>query len=139
MKILILCTGNSARSQMAHGILQCLNPELDVHSAGTAPAKRVKPMAIEVMKDLGIDISHHIPVNVDIYKKERWDYVLTVCDGAKESCPTFMGKVKHRIHLPFEDPDSKYPDKDHERQAYTTIRNTILLELFRLNSSTLSA
>lgn len=138
MKILILCTGNSARSQMAHGILQHLNPELDVFSAGTAPGKRVKPMAVEVMKDLGIDISHHIPVNVDIYKKEKWDYVITVCDGAKETCPTFSGKVKHRLHLPFEDPDIKYPDKDQERQAYINIRNKIILELFRLNTKTFS-
>jgi len=139
MKILILCTGNSARSQMAHGILQNLNPELDVHSAGTVPTKRVQPMAIDVMKDMGIDISHHIPVNVDIYKKERCDYVITVCDGAKESCPTFSGKVQNRIHLPFEDPAGKYPDKETERQVYTQVRDKIILELFRFNSKTLTS
>ena len=139
MKILILCTGNSARSQMAHGILQYLNPELDVYSAGTSPLKRVKSMAVEVMHDIGIDISHHIPVNVEIYKKEKWDYVITVCDGAKETCPTFSGKVKHRLHVSFEDPAAKYPDKEQERQAYINVRNKILLELFRLNVKTLSA
>lgn len=139
MKILILCTGNSARSQMAHGILQHLNADLDVYSAGTAPAKRVKTMAVDVMKDLGIDISHHIPVNVEIYKKERWDYVITVCDGAKESCPVFSGKVKHRIHLPFEDPDMTYADKAQERQGYMNVRDKIILELFRFNTKTLSS
>jgi len=95
-------------------------------------------MAVDVMKDLGIDISHHIPVNVEIYKKERWDYVITVCDGAKESCPVFTGKVKHRIHLPFVDPDMKYDDKAQERHGYMNVRDKIILELFRFNAKTLS-
>lgn len=78
MKILILCTGNSCRSQMAHGFLQSFDPSLEVFSAGTHPAEKVNPMAIEVMQEAGIDISHHIPTNVSEYINESWDYVITV-------------------------------------------------------------
>ena len=136
MKILILCTGNSARSQMAHGILQNLNSELYVHSAGTNPTLRVHPMAVEVMKDLGIDISHHVPMNVEMYLTERWDYVITVCDGANESCPVFKGDVLHRVHIGFEDPAKEYASPEEERQGFLKIRDQIVLELFRFNART---
>ena len=136
MKILILCTGNSARSQMAHGILQNLNSELYVHSAGTNPTLRVHPMAVEVMKDLGIDISHHVPMNVEMYLTERWDYVITVCDGANESCPIFKGDVLHRVHIGFEDPAKEYASPEEERQGFLKIRDQIVLELFRFNART---
>ena len=136
MKILILCTGNSARSQMAHGILQNLNTDLYVHSAGTQPTVRVHPMAVEVMKDLGIDISHHVPMHVDLYLKERWDYVITVCDGANESCPVFTGDVRYRIHIGFEDPAKEYASEDEEKQGFLRIRDKIVLELFRFNART---
>lgn len=136
MKILILCTGNSARSQMAHGILQNLNTDLYVHSAGTQPTVRVHPMAVEVMKDLGIDISHHVPMHVDLYLKERWDYVITVCDSANESCPVFTGDVRHRIHIGFEDPAKEYASEDEEKQGFLRIRDKIVLELFRFNART---
>jgi len=136
MKILILCTGNSARSQMAHGILQTLNSELYVHSAGTKPTVRVHPMAIEVMKDLGIDISHHVPMHVELYLKERWDYVITVCDGANESCPLFTGDVRHRIHIGFEDPAKEYASEDEKKQGFLRIRDKIVLELFRFSART---
>jgi len=82
MKILILCTGNSCRSQMAHGYMQSFDKRLKVFSAGTEPALRVNPMAVEVMKKAGIDISTHTPRNVDQYLTEEWDYVITVCDSA---------------------------------------------------------
>ena len=104
MRILILCTGNSCRSQMAHGILQSLDPNLEVFSAGTKPAEKVNPRAVKVMNEIGIDINGHIPQNVADYKDESWDYVITVCGGAKETCPVFNGKVGKRIHLGFEDP-----------------------------------
>lgn len=136
MKILILCTGNSARSQMAHGILQNLNSELYVHSAGTNPTLRVHPIAVEVMKDLGIDISHHVPMNVEVYLPERWDYVITVCDGANESCPVFKGDVQHRVHIGFEDPAKEYASPEEERQGFLKIRDQIVLELFRFNART---
>lgn len=104
MKILILCTGNSCRSQMAHGFLQSFNPNITVCSAGTEPAKQVNQTAVEVMKEAGVDISHHTPKMVDQYLNDEWDYVITVCDHANETCPAFFGKVKHRLHIGFEDP-----------------------------------
>ena len=104
MRILILCTGNSCRSQMAHGILQSLDPNLEVFSAGTKPAEKVNPKAVKVMNEIGIDISGHVPHNVTDYKDEAWDFVITVCGGAKEICPVFNGKVGKRIHIGFEDP-----------------------------------
>ncbi len=104
MKILILCTGNSCRSQMAQGFLTSFDRTLKVFSAGTAPAGKVHPEAIKVMREAGIDISANKPEYVQKYLGEIWDYVITVCDDANESCPVFQGKVKHRIHLGFEDP-----------------------------------
>ena len=104
MKVLILCTGNSCRSQMAHGFLQSFDKKLTVCSAGTEPATQVNQTAVKVMKAIGIDISHHIPKMVDQYLNEEWDYVITVCDHANETCPAFFGKVKHRLHMGFEDP-----------------------------------
>ena len=104
MKILILCTGNSCRSQMAHGFLQSFNPELTVCSAGTEPANQINSKAAVVMKEAGVDIIEHYPKLVDQYINEEWDYVITVCDHANETCPMFTGKVKHRLHLGFEDP-----------------------------------
>jgi arsenate reductase (thioredoxin) len=104
MKILILCTGNSCRSQMAQGFLQSFDKRLQVFSAGTDPAERINPKAVDVMKKAGIDISSHTPKNVEQYLNEEWDYVITVCDNANETCPVFPGKVMHRLHMGFEDP-----------------------------------
>ncbi len=104
MKILILCTGNSCRSQIAHGFMQSFDKNLIVRSAGTEPAVRVNPTAVQVMQESGIDISHHTPKMVDQYIHEEWDFVITVCDHANETCPVFSGKVKNRLHMGFEDP-----------------------------------
>jgi arsenate reductase (thioredoxin) len=104
MKVLILCTGNSCRSQMAHGFLQSFDNKIKVFSAGTLPAPRVNEKAIVVMNEVGIDISNHKPQSVDRYIGEVWDYVITVCDDANETCPVFAGKVSHRLHIGFEDP-----------------------------------
>ncbi len=104
MKVLILCTGNSCRSQMAHGFLQSFDKNIEVYSAGTRPASKVNPKALQVMKEDGIDISHHTPEQVDKFLNDMWDYVITVCDSAKESCPIFTGKVKTRMHIGFDDP-----------------------------------
>ena len=87
MRILVLCTGNSCRSQMAHGFLQSFDRHIEVYSAGTSPAKHAHPIAISVMSEVGIDISHHIPKMVEQYLNEQWDYVITVCGGANETCP----------------------------------------------------
>ncbi|MBN2519728.1 MAG: arsenate reductase ArsC [Bacteroidales bacterium] len=104
MKVLILCTGNSCRSQMAQGFLQSFDKNITVCSAGTEPAKQVNQTAVKVMKEAGVDISHHTPKMVDKYLKDEWDYVITVCDHANETCPLFKGKVKHRLHIGFDDP-----------------------------------
>ncbi len=104
MKILILCTGNSCRSQMAHGFLQSFDQTLTVCSAGTEASGKLNAKAVTVMKEAGIDISHHTSDSVEIYLGEEWDYVITVCGGANENCPAFLGKVKHRLHIGFDDP-----------------------------------
>ena len=108
-RILILCTGNSCRSQMAEGFLK-QNKWLQVYSAGTKPSSQVDPNAIEVMKELGIDISKQKPKSVNEFLDQEFDYVITVCDDAKESCPLFLGKVKHRLHIGFTDPAGKSLD-----------------------------
>lgn len=112
-KVLFLCTGNSCRSQMAQGFMQEYSG-YEAFSAGTKPAERVNPKAIIVMQELGIDISAHRPKLVDEYLDQEFDYVITVCDSAKESCPVFTGKVKHRLHIGFEDPDGHNLDKFRE-------------------------
>lgn len=104
MKVLILCTGNSCRSQMAHGFLQSFDKNLEVYSGGTEPATQVNSKAVEVMKEVGIDISSHVPTHVNTYLDQEWDYVITVCGGANESCPAFTGKVGKRMHIGFDDP-----------------------------------
>lgn len=104
MKVLILCTGNSCRSQMAHGFLQSFDKTLRVFSAGTQASGKLNPQAVAVMKEAGIDISHHTSNPVEKYLDEEWDYVITVCGGANEACPAFLGKVKHRLHIGFDDP-----------------------------------
>lgn len=91
---------------MAHGILQQLEPSFKVHSAGVRPASEVHPLAVLVMKEIGIDLSHHYPKQVDCYLNQPWDYVITVCGGARETCPLFRGEVRHRLHIGFDDPDA---------------------------------
>ena len=102
-RVLILCTGNSCRSQMAEGVLRHYgNSQYEVFSAGTKPST-VNPTAIKVMKEIGMDISGHRSKHVDEFKGQRFDYVITVCDNAKESCPFFPGNTK-RLHWEFPDP-----------------------------------
>lgn len=104
MKVLILCTGNSCRSQMAHGFLQSFDKDLIVCSAGTQAAGKLNAGAVKAMAEAGIDISGHTSDPVEKYLGEAWDYVITVCGGANETCPTFTGEVKHRLHIGFDDP-----------------------------------
>lgn len=104
LRILILCTGNSCRSQMAHGLLQQLAPGWFIRSAGTAPAERVHPAAVDAMAELGIDIGGHRPHNLAEYLDQPWDCVITVCDNARERCPLFTGTVRRRFHMGFDDP-----------------------------------
>lgn len=125
MKILVLCTGNSCRSQMAHGFLQSFDPRLVVCSAGTSPAEKVNPKAVEVMKEVGIDISEHIPNNVENYLGKHWDYVITVCGSANENCPVFIGKIDHRLHIGFEDPSEAIGTPEFINSGFRRIRDKI--------------
>ena len=135
MKILILCTGNSCRSQMAHGFLQSFDDRLTVCSAGTEPAKQVNQKAVQVMKEAGIDISHHSPKLVDQYLKDEWDYVITVCDHANETCPLFMGKVKYRLHMGFEDPSHATGSEEFVMCEFRRIRDEIKDTLLKFYKS----
>ncbi|MCX7987510.1 MAG: arsenate reductase ArsC [Bacteroidales bacterium] len=125
VKILILCTGNSCRSQMAHGFLQSFDHNLMVRSAGTEPASAVNSRAIAVMKEVGIDIGSHIPTKVDKFLNEEWDYVITVCDHANETCPVFIGRVKHRLHIGFEDPSNAIGTEEYIMNEFRRIRDQI--------------
>jgi len=132
MKVLILCTGNSCRSQMAQGFLQSFDNKLEVHSAGTEPAKQVNPKAVKVMTEAGIDISQHIPKMVNKYLKDEWDYVITVCDHANETCPVFFGKVKHRLHMGFEDPSHMNGTDDFIWSEFRRVRDEIKNAFYKL-------
>lgn len=125
MRILILCTGNSCRSQMAHGFLQSLNPSLEVFSGGTQPAARVNSKAVEVMREAGIDIGSHVPTHVDTYLDQPWDYVITVCGGANESCPAFTGKVGRRLHMGFDDPSQVEGSPEFIDSEFRRVRDEI--------------
>ena len=129
-KILILCTGNSCRSQMAEGFLKEFDSELQVFSAGTHPSNQVHPKAVEVMKELNIDLSGHEPENVDKYLDDSFDYVITVCGGAKETCPAFIGKVDHRLHIGFEDPADATGTDEEILHEFRTIRDQIKRDFY---------
>lgn len=124
-KILILCTGNSCRSQMAHGFLQYFAPSLPVYSAGTNAGGKLNPQAVEVMKEAGIDISHHTSDSVDKYLNEEWDYIITVCGGANENCPAFSGRVSNRLHLGFDDPSEAKGSPAFIRAEFVRVRDEI--------------
>ena len=125
MKILILCTGNSCRSQMAEGFLKSFDSRLEVYSAGTHPAPHANPYAVAAMKEVGIDISMNKPKNVDLFVDDPFDYVITVCDGAREVCPFFTGEVKHRLHIGFDDPADACGTTEEIMQVYRRVRDEI--------------
>ena len=132
MRILILCTGNSCRSQMAEGILKSFDGNLEVLSAGTKPAEKVASMAIEVMKEIGLDISQNYPKLVDDFLAHEFDYVITVCGGAKEVCPAFIGKVAHRIHIGFDDPTEATGTDEEIISEFRRVRDEILRDFKEL-------
>ena len=124
-RTLILCTGNSARSQMAEGLLRHEGGgKFEVLSAGVKPGS-VRPEAIKVMAEIGIDISGHCSKSVDEFAGQQFDYVITVCDNSKETCPVFPGKAE-RIHQNFEDPPPSSVGSDEERLAiFRRVRDEI--------------
>ncbi len=125
MKILILCTGNSCRSQMAHGFLQSFDESLIVRSAGTEASGKLNEKAVAAMKEIGIDISHHTSDPVEKYLDQEWDYVITVCGGANENCPVFMGKVKNRQHIGFDDPSHVSGTDEYIWSEFIRVRDEI--------------
>jgi len=131
MKILILCTGNSCRSQMAEGFLKSFDSRLEVFSAGTNPASQANANAVAVMKEVGIDISQNEPKNVSLFLSDSFDYVITVCEDAKESCPYFSGNVRHRMHIGFEDPAKAQGTAEEILAVYRKIRNQIREEFLK--------
>jgi len=132
MKILILCTGNSCRSQMAHGFMKSFDERLIVESAGTEASGQLNKKAVDVMNDIGIDISHHTSDSVEKYLHEEWDYVITVCGGANEVCPAFIGKVKTRLHIGFDDPSDAVGTKEFIHSEYIRVRNEIEKAFYQL-------
>ena len=132
MKVLILCTGNSCRSQMAQGFLQSFDKAIEVHSAGTFPAEKINSKAVEVMAEEGIDISRNRPENVDRYINESWDFVITVCDDANETCPFFAGNVKYRLHMGYEDPSHKTGTEEYILNEFRRTRDRIKDDFFKL-------
>jgi len=128
MKILILCTGNSCRSQMAEGFLNKKFPEHEIYSAGVQPAAKVSSKAIKVMKEIDIDISKQKTKDVSIFLNQSFDYVITVCNNANETCPYFTGKVNHRLHFPFYDPSEAIGSEDEVLEAFRKVRDEIIFK-----------
>lgn len=125
MKVLILCTGNSCRSQMAHGFLQSFDKSLEVFSAGTQASGKLNKGAVKAMAEAGIDISTHTSDSVERYLNDEWDYVITVCGGANESCPAFVGKVAHRLHIGFDDPSHAVGTPEFIESEFRRVRDEI--------------
>ena len=127
-RVLILCTGNSARSQMAEGLLRELGGErFEVESAGTRPSA-VRPEAIEAMREVGVDIASHRSKSVDEFAGREFDYVITVCDNARESCPVFPGETV-RVHQSFDDPAAVEGAWEERLAAFRRVRDEIRARL----------
>jgi len=132
MNILILCTGNSCRSQMAHGFMESFDKRLTVRSAGTEASGKLNEKAVAAMKEIGIDISHHTSDPVEKYLEQEWDYVITVCGGANENCPVFQGKVKNRLHIGFDDPSHVTGTEEYIWSEFIRVRNEIKEAFYKL-------
>lgn len=132
MRVLVLCTGNRCRSQMAQGWLRSLAPEWEVFSAGINPAGEVHPLAIAVMREVGIDLADAYPKSVEEFIDDSWDFVITVCGNAEKTCPAFSGKVGKRKHMGFDDPDAFRGSEEQILQEFRRVRDEIgtRMELF---------
>ena len=110
---------------MAHGFLQSFDKSLEVFSAGTEASGRLNEGAVKAMAEAGIDISTHTSNSVEKYLGEEWDYVITVCGGANESCPAFVGKVAHRLHIGFDDPSHAVGTPEFIKSEFRRVRDEI--------------
>jgi len=128
-RVLVLCTGNSCRSQMAEGWINArLAGRWEARSAGTKPAERVHPLAVAAMREVGLDISHGRPDHLDAYVRDAWDLVVTVCDAAHETCPHFPRPVE-RLHLSFADPASATGSDEERMAVFRRVRDEICTRL----------
>ncbi len=132
MKVLILCTGNSCRSQMAHGFLQSFDKRIQVESAGTEASGKLNRGAVKAMSEIGMDISGHSSDSVNKYLNDEWDYVITVCGGANESCPAFIGKVKNRLHMGYDDPSHAEGTEEFIWSEFERVRDEIKAGFWKL-------
>jgi arsenate reductase len=117
---------------MAHGFLQSFDKRINVESAGTEASGKLNHRAVEVMKEIGIDISQNTSDPVEKYLKDKWDYVITVCGGANEKCPAFIGNVKHRLHIGFDDPSFAVGTEEFIRSEYYRVRDEIKEAFYKL-------
>lgn len=115
---------------MAEGFMKSFDDTLEVFSAGTNPSDKVHPKAVQVMKESGIDLSGNYPKKVDMFLKDRFDYVITVCDNARESCPVFFGKVGETLHIGFEDPAEATGTEDEITSEFRRIRDEIKKDFY---------
>jgi len=115
---------------MAEGFLKSFDSNLEVYSAGTEPTSQVHPKAIEVMLEVGIDLSKNNPKSISKFLDKEFDYVITVCGGAKEACPMFTGNVKHRLHIGFEDPADAEGTEEEILNQFRSIRDQIKDEFY---------
>jgi len=123
---------------MAEGLLKSFDPELEVYSAGTKPADKVNPFAILTMKEICIDISVNFPKNVNRFINQSFDYVITVCDNAKETCPVFTAQVKNRLHFAFEDPADALGNDTEVLTVFRRIRDEIKNRFYQFYINTLT-
>jgi len=123
LKILIICTGNSARSQMAEGLFKHYKKDWEIYSAGTKP-QDLNPLAVKVMAEIGIDISGYKSKHLNLFLNKNFDYIITVCDNAKESCPVFPGNAKY-IHWSLKDPATAESMKEEKLMVFRKTRDDI--------------
>jgi len=134
MKVLILCTGNSCRSQMGEAILKSINSDLEVVSAGTKIADNVHPFAVLAMEEIGIDISAHYPKMVDEFLSQGVDILISVCAGAKDACPAFVGAVGTRVHIGFDDPAYAVGSREDIMNEFRRVRDEIVRDFTEFNN-----
>ena len=128
-RVLILCTGNSCRSQMAEGWVNAeLGSRWEAHSAGTEPAPQVHPLAIRVMREVGVEIEGATPAHIDAYLDSPWDLVVTVCDSARETCPVFPRLVE-QLHIAFPDPATAQGTEEQRLAVFREVRDAIRVRL----------
>ncbi|MCF8369814.1 MAG: arsenate reductase ArsC [Bacteroidales bacterium] len=131
MKVLVLCTGNSCRSHMAEAFLRSFDQKLEVFSAGTLPEREIHPLADKVMSETGIPLNGHFPKNVDGFLHKDFDFLVTVCERARESCPEFKGSIKKQIHIGISDPVHFIGNEEETLKEFRKTRDIIKSSFYR--------